>query len=73
MLVLQQVFSGLKGTLSWQANSKSTWTQTSSALVTGSKVASDHSITVAGVTDRYGTDQPEAQVDSHHQCRSIDT
>ena len=54
LLALQQVFSGLKGALSWQANSKSTWTQTSRAVVTGRQGATSSNIAVAGVTDRWG-------------------
>ncbi len=47
-----QVYSGLKGSLSWQAHPKSAWSAASNPLVTGSIGASDHAVAFAGLTNR---------------------
>ena len=50
--MLQQVFSGLKGSLLWQADSKSLWEQASSTVVIESNADDAHAVAVAGLTDR---------------------
>ena len=49
---LLQVYSGLKGSLSWQAHPKSAWLAASNPLVTGSNGANDHAVAFAGLTNR---------------------
>ncbi|KAA6420005.1 MAG: ER membrane complex subunit 1-like [Trebouxia sp. A1-2] len=45
-----EVYSGLKGSLSWQAHSELTWLAASNPLVTGSIGANDHAVVFAGLT-----------------------
>lgn len=50
---MSQVYSGLKGSLSWQAQPKSAWSAASNPLVTGSNEANDHAVAFAGLTNRF--------------------
>ncbi|DBB10485.1 TPA: hypothetical protein ACH3X3_002026 [Trebouxia sp. C0006] len=46
-----EVYSGLKGSLSWSAHPKSAWSAASNPLVTGSIGANDHAVAFAGLTN----------------------